>query len=170
MNKFFRYIILTLIAVLFMISSTGVYLTIHYCSSEDITGLFFFTQLTEEPCEHHLHVNDENSCCSNTGENKTGEKSGIFSACALHDDSNCSIYDETPDCCSNTLLYISIEDDFVKTDHPAPQINYNLLQAVFGPDITEAAGNNDYFLITNKEPPPNLFGKELAFFNCMLLL
>ncbi len=147
---------------MFIISSTGIYLTIHYCSSEDITGLFLFTPLTEEPCEHHQQEHNKTNCCANTSGNHNGSETD---KCSDH------ILDDIAECCSNTVLYIAVEDDFVKTDHPALQLNCNLLFSAFGFDITGKAGNSDHFSLAEYiDRPPLMHGRELTLFTRILLL
>ena len=169
--KKIKHIALIFVAGLFLISSTGIYLTIHYCSSEDITGLFLFTPLTGEPCDHHARRHDETGCCANPAGNHSGYETDKCCDNTLEAKFKCSVPDEMPECCSNTVLYIAVEDDFVKTDQPAIQISYNILQSASRLDIMEAAGNSDYFLPAEYiDPPPLLSGRKLTFFNRILLL
>ena len=171
MKRKIRHIALILVAGLFLVSSTGIYLTIHYCSSEDITGLFFFAPLTGEPCDHHAHMHDETSCCGNPAGNNPGSETDKCCVNAKRDTFKCSVPDEMPECCSNTVLYIAVEDNFVKTDQPAIQISYNLLQSASGLDIMKAAGNSDDLSPAEYiDPPPLLSGRKLTFFNRILLL
>ncbi len=171
MIKILRHITLLIISGLFMISSSGVYLTVHYCSNEDITGLFFFTTLTEEPCDHHSNISDQSSFNGNGAENQYGDGSAMCCNYSDHYNGSCNMTAEFPECCSNTFLYIAFEDDFVKSDYLSDKVKCNLLQFVVLPDITVAAVNKDDFSFNKiKAPPNNLYGKDLAFFNCILLL
>ena len=171
MKKKFRHLALIFVAGLFLISSTGIYLTIHYCSSEDITGLFLFTPLTGEPCDHHAHGHDETVCCGNPAGNLRGPETDDCCDNTMYDAFKCSMPDEMPECCSNTVLYIAVEDDFVKTYQPAIQISYNILQSASGLNIMEAAVNSyDLSLAEYIDPPPGLSGRKLTFFNRILLL
>ncbi len=154
-----------------MISSTGIYLTIHYCSSEDIAGLFLFTPLTGEPCEHHIQGHNEMICCNNPAGNHPGSETDNCCDHTMDGTNMCSLPDEMPECCSNTVLYISVEDDFVKTDHPALHLNYNIPLSAFGLDIIDKAGNTgNLYLAEYVDPPPIMYGRELTFFNRILLL
>ncbi len=171
MRNTLRYITSIIVAVLFLISSTGIYLTIHYCSSEDITKLFFFTPLTEEPCEHHANDHNESNCCSNRCDEPTGSEPAIFCGYPINNSENCSIHSELAVCCSNTVFYIVVEDDFVKTDQLAIYTSYVLLQSVFVISLIETILNNNYFTSLNFNPSsPKLHGKELVFFYRTLLL
>ena len=159
-----------MIVGLFMISSTGVYLTIHNCSSENITELFFFTLVTEEPCEHHARSDKQNSCV-NDKDNHLCPGNGISCDNPPNDDGSCSGSSEMPECCSNTVLYIAVEDNFTKSDQSTISISYSLLHFVFAIDTVNAeANNNKSPLITYIETPPDLYGKDLALFNRILLL
>ncbi len=171
MKKKFRHIALIFVAGLFLISSTGIYLTIHYCSSEDITGLFLFTPLTGEPCDHHAHRYDETGCFGNPENNHRDPEPESCCFNTMDDRFKCSMPDEMPECCSNTVLYISVEDDFVKTDHPTLQLNHNIPLSAFGLAIIDKAGNTDNLYPGEYvDPPPIMYGRELAFFNRILLL
>ena len=170
MKNFSRHITLFMFVGLFIISSTGVYLTIHNCSSENITELFFFTPLTEEPCEHHAHSDKQNSC-GNENDNHSCSGNGICCDNLPNDDGSCSGAAGMPECCSNTVLYIAVEDDFTKSDQSTINISYSLLQFVFAIDTINAEINNNKSpLIIYIEPPPDLYGKGLALFNRILLL
>ena len=158
-----------------MISSTGIYLTIHYCSAEDITGLFLFTTLDEDPCGHHA---EEPGLAKNGGgELGTGETRGGATCdghcCGDHEDHSdfCPPPQEMPGCCSNTILYVAVEDDFVKSDQPDIQITIFEALPFTGQDLIYRDPSSGIDLTGfNTQPPCPLHGKELAVLNRALLL
>jgi hypothetical protein len=154
----FKNIILLTIAFMFLVSATGVYLTVHYCNSEDTAALFLFTLLTEEPCEHH-----KNTCeteCSHDNDSQTS------------DDNQCCDHSPTksPPCCSDAVFYIAVDDDFIRAYSPeTPLFNFIVLpESRFDPVETASISDADSYEIS--WPPGTLSGKELAFYNRQLIL
>jgi hypothetical protein len=154
MQYILKHIVLILIAGIFIISSTGLHLTIHYCSTEDFTGLFLFT--TEAHCDHNGNHPDP----------------GHLSKDQECDPKDCCDSSLIPGCCSDTVLYIAIEDLFTKSAQPEnllnilplevlPGLNKNMVHTPFGQSLILACANY---------PPVPIYGKELAFYNRQLIL
>ncbi len=164
-----RHITITVLGLLFLVSSAGVYLTVHYCSQEETTDLFFFKPLTEEPCEHHAHDLNEPGCSSSGVNGKLSEPS--CSSCNDHDQESCAVSSETPECCSNTVFYIAVEDHFVKTDHPAIEAGSLIVHAdIFRQVADKTAACNQAGPKSYTDPPTKLPGRQLALLNRVLIL
>ncbi len=152
-----------------MISSTGLYLTVHNCSSENIRELFFFNLLTEEPCEHHAGSDNENSC-GHPEDNHLCPENNALCINPLNDSDSCSGTPDMPECCSNTVLFISVEDNFIKSDPSLISLTW-MLQLVFAIDpVNLHSNNNDVPLITYTDPPTVLYDRGLILLNRTLLL
>lgn len=160
MKTILRHISIFLLSGLFLASSAGVYLTIHYCSHEDVTDIFLFRLLTEEPCEHHARDNNGTGCCE-SGHSNDPLASG-----------NCHAPEGMmAECCSNKVVYISVEDHIVKNDKHLSGISPVIFQIVFGNEIISGSDEPDQLTHqTQPEPPPSFYGRELALFNRTLLL
>ena len=160
MNKVFKNIILLAIGVMFLISATGVYLTIHHCNSEDTTALFLFAPLTEEPCEHHKNgCTDENPC-----------DKWMKTCDGNHCDEGLPL-SQKPLCCSDTVFFITVDDDFVRAESPETQVINFALHPASGCDLTATTDNSHNIPIPSiTQPPGKLHGKLLAFSNRQLLL
>jgi hypothetical protein len=155
-----RHIAVYILSGLFLASSAGVYLTIHYCSHEDVTGIFLFRPLTEEPCEHHAPDNHGTGCCENGLSNDPVASGKCYAFEGM-----------MAECCSNTVVFISVEDHFVKNDQHLSGISQIIFQIVFGNVIVSGSDKTDRLICHSApESPPDLYGKELALFNRILLL
>jgi hypothetical protein len=154
-RKAFKNIILLTIGFIFLVSATGVYLTIHYCTSEDSASLFLFMLPAEVPCEHN-----DNSC---TAENSHAEACDDHQGCGHPSP-------EFPPCCSDALFYIAVDDDYFRAESPVtPVFNFILLpEASFDP--LETAHITDVTNYDISQPPGSFSGKELVFFNRQLIL
>ncbi len=160
MSKALKNIILLSIGVMFLISATGVYLTIHHCNSEDTTALFFFTPLTEEPCEHHQKGCNSGNSCDKWSSTCDGN----------HCDDGPPL-SEIPPCCSDTVFYITVDDDFVRAESPETQVINFALNPSSGYDLAETTCNfHNIQIPCVTQPPGMLHGKLLAFSNRQLLL
>jgi hypothetical protein len=140
---------------MFLVSATGVYLTIHYCTSEDTASLFLFTLPAEVPCDHH-----NNSC---TAENSHQQACNDHQCC---DHSSA----ETPACCSDAVLYIAVDDDYFRAESPGtplfsfillPESRFEPLETTIVPDVNSREIS---------QPPGSFSGKDLVFFNRQLIL
>ncbi len=169
MYRLLKHITIAVLGLLFLVSSSGVYLTVHYCSLKETTDLFFFKPLTEEPCEHHAHDLNEPGCCNRDYNAKLAEP--FCSSGSTRDRDNCAAPSETPECCSNTVFYIAVEDHFVKTDHPAIEADGLIIHADISGQVAyktatcNQAGPNSY-----KDPPSKPPGRQLALLNRVLIL
>ncbi len=163
-KKVTSYTALSLLAAVFILSSSGIYLTIHHCTEENVTELFLFKPPSEEPCEHHksdpaLNTNS----CSPERDN----------TCHIPDRavSDCWHTGNMPWCCSNTLIYIAIEDTYIKADQPENSPLYNISDHLVPEDFHF---RNRYIRVSNQtihdKAPPHQSGKEIAFLNRALLL
>jgi hypothetical protein len=159
-SKVFKNIILMSIGVMFMISATGVYLTIHHCNSEDTTALFMFAPLTEEPCEHHKNGCTSENSCDNWMNTCDGNHCGDgLPASGM------------PACCSDTVFFITVDDDFVRAESPEKLVINFALHPGSGCDLAATANNTHIIHIPCiTQPPGNLHGKLLVFSNRQLLL
>ncbi len=156
--------------MLFLVSSSGVYLTLHYCSQEETTDLFFFRPLTGEPCEHHAHESNENMCCTSGGGNELTPGTVCHSGYP-HDHGNCAETPETAECCSNTVLFIAVEDHFVKTDHPSVEAGKLIAHpGILTQMAYKTAVCNKFGPKSNTDPPPKLPARELTLLNRVLIL
>lgn len=155
MRVIFKHIVLMLVTGLFLALSTGVYVTIHHCSAEDFTGLYLFSALEDDPCTHHTADHHAGSYCENH-DNHTG---------------TCSMSCKMPDCCSNTILYLAVDDDYVKSDQQAAQANITSMLSDSGMDLINKDQHSQHIkTILFTDPPPALSGKELNLFIGTLLL
>ena len=155
MFQFFKHILLIPLIAFFLALSSGVYMTVHHCTAEDFTGLYLFSALTDDPCTHHEEEHDKNSCCENNDDHAA----------------TCSVSCEMPDCCSNTILLLAVDDDYVKSDQQAAQVNISVIIADSGLDLIKKSQDTRHIkpgLLT--WPPPALSGKELSLINRTLLL
>jgi hypothetical protein len=133
-----------------MSSATGIYLTFHYCSMDEITELFLFTP--EAKCEHTGEISD-NHCNNHNACHNSCSFSGI------------------PECCSDTVFYIAVDDDFVKADRTEIQVSVISFQALTGYDLAETFRNTlPSHLKEVYYPPGKAHGKQLACANRQLLL
>ncbi len=152
-------------------------MTIHYCSQEDITGVFFFVPLSEEPCEHH---HKDHSGCHPSPYNKQDHYPGNNCGHALctsqnEDDPedpgplNATDY---PECCSDTVLFITLEEDYVKAEPFEIDLPGTLVLFVSYKNLPEEAVNTNTLLASSikKHPPGQLYGKHLVYLNRQLLL
>ncbi len=164
-----RHITLAAVGIIFIISSSGVYLTIHHCRSENITDLFFFTLLTEEPCDHHATGNSYTGCCASSDERSPGATihSGMHSDCA----DNCTGPDGMAECCSNTVLFIAVENHYIKTDQPLTSADNITVCPVFGNELAfEPAPVKTEETTSYRDPPPGMYGWDLSLFHRVLIL
>ncbi|TVR71687.1 MAG: hypothetical protein EA408_08580 [Marinilabiliales bacterium] len=164
-----RHIALAAVGIIFIISSSGVYLTVHHCHSENITDLFFFTLLTEEPCDHHAIDNSDSGCCASSDEQSATPRghSGMHSDCA----DNCTAPDGMAECCSNTVLFIAVEDHFIKTDQPLTTADNISVCPVFGNELAfEPAPVRAKKTTSFRDPPPGMYGWNLSLFHRVLIL
>ena len=153
-------------------------MTIHYCDQEDLTDVFFFVPLTEEPCDHHQ--NNHSGCYPSTTGNpdlQIQDNNCDNAHCENHnaDDPYRSDSPEAsgyPDCCSDTVLFLAIEEDYVKAE--SSEIDIQIILPLFVSENNqpeEAASNNTLPATSIKKHPPGLqYGKHLVYLNRQLLL
>ena len=168
MKNIVKNIAVLLIVGSFIISATGIYLTIHYCSSDNFTTLFFFSPLEDEPCDHHRH--DPEKCEESADSNS---KPGNIPCCNIPASNTCQCPEtgQMAACCSNTIIYIVVEDYFVRSDQPDIQVTYNLLKPVYETDLLlSSVSAQKEFPFVQKKSPPGLHGKDLIYFKRTLLL
>jgi hypothetical protein len=164
MNKLLKNTGLTLIAGLFMISATGLYFTVHQCKSENFTLLFLFTP-SPGYCEHEISCQIDHNC----------SEIDAFAIQGHSEEANdppgsCSPV-SIPGCCSDTVLHIDIDDDFVKTEKPVIPISDIQLQHTFGFEIMPGIVNMaDHSLYSSLHPPGKLHGRQLSLLNRQLLI
>jgi hypothetical protein len=156
-----KHITLLLVSGLFFISATGIYFTVHHCTSENFTLLFLFSPV-DGYCDHQ-----------NTG-HRGSSSSGDACDTGCEQDANGHDSCTAPvahGCCSDTVLYVDVDDDFVKTEQPGGiQASNVILQPAFGFDIVNALSTDEIFHPCGNSLPPGRHGKLLVLCNRQLLL
>lgn len=166
MYKVYKNIMPVIAAVIFMLSSTGFYLTVHHCNLENTTSLFLLTPPGEVPCEHHPE-----NCKNHIGQNDEPGHNNHFNNNSLANTDCCSGALETAGCCSNNFLFIAVDNNFVKTDQAPPEIRCLLICQNYDHHNYDHDRNDaNHIPGIQKAPPKKLHGKDLAFLNRVLIL
>ena len=163
-KKILKNIGLTLIAGLFMLSATGLYFTIHQCKLENFTLFFLFTP-SSGYCEHEISCQTAHTC-----NDVNAFSSQCHSAQANDPVASCPSLN-IPGCCSDPVLHIDIDEDFVRTEKSDINICNIQLQQTFGFELMSALSNPmDHFLYSSLHPPGKTNGRQLSLLNRQLLL
>ncbi len=155
-----KHITLLLVSGLFMISATGVYFTIHHCTSENFTLLFLFSPV-DGYCDHQQTGHQANSSSRDSCDTGCEQDANSRGCCPVPLDHGC---------CSDTVLYIDVDDDFVKNEPPDIQAGHTSLQPVFGFNLVNALSTDENLHPCRSSLPPGRHGKLLALYNRQLLL
>lgn len=138
--KFLRHIALLIILAVFMISSAGIFLTVHECKTCAVTKLFINA---DEPLFHHKETmqvkKDIKDCCSETV---------------------CSVPQENGACCSEENFYLKISESYTVVYYT---LNFNIHYLPVDIEYYSAANSVNKGDIYNTRicKPPDDTGKDL---------
>ncbi len=145
--NYIKQILVLLFSAIFLLSSTGLFLTFHECETCDITEVFI--NIDDHGHEHHHDTELFDSCCS-------GETCDI------------NVKNDT-DCCSDDTFYLKISEPYTFSSFKVnfEKISFKILSIIsFSSEIKNNYSNVSITIINL----PKLFGINLLQTICVFRL
>lgn len=145
----FRKITFVILSVVFLLSSTGLFLIHHECRISEISGIFLNTDYKNDDHKHVCDQLSQISCCSGSACEKAAK--------------------ENFDCCEDNTYYLIISEPYTFSFNKIKfqEISFRISSFI---DHIIIDKNNSINTSTKIIKPPDLFGTDLLFNICILRL